>query len=403
MKRMRMTRFRLDSRLLEVVGYNMKIIETTWLGPFLAAGLLLGNACSSTASGTPPPVDSSDSGTGGLTGSGGEPGSAEASSTDDGTGSGGTDGQAVGGAPAATGGSGGSDETTTSASGGGDVGSGGASAEGSGGVTSGGAGGLATGGVGGTDGSGGSFENPDPATWGSSTLAIDEVPLEEVAGYCTPPCAVEFIDNGDLAWPDSISAALYIDFDAPDAWLYQDMSLADESLFAMGFTYEDNQYGYSAYFSSPMTDIFALNLQYTTNLDYEWDYSIWQDEIITFQITAYSEQKMALVSFSFGDQLVRVHQVRIPSCSTSAGAGACTNAADCPLVDAGEGGQSLECIGCYDGIAACTASYCAAECAEDLAGNGCLRCQTDAGCHLEFMECSGLDFLPWNSLEFPEW
>jgi hypothetical protein len=73
------------------------------------------------------------------------------------------------------------------------------------------------------------------------------------------------------------------------------------------------------------------------------------------------------------------------------------------MVDAGEGSQSAECGGCYDGIDACTAAYCAEDCAEDLAGNGCLRCQTDAGCHLEFMECSGLDFIPWNSLEFAEW
>jgi len=95
--------------------------------------------------------------------------------------------------------------------------------------------------------------------------------------------------------------------------------------------------------------------------------------------------------------------VSIPTCGSSPDQGACTNEDDCPLVDTGAPVQTQACLDCYAGIAECTQSACAKDCAEDLAGNGCLVCQTEAGCHTEFMECSGLNFMPWNSVEFAEW
>lgn len=249
----------------------------------------------------------------------------------------------------------------------------------------------------------GEFPEPLAFSLGSEALTPEEIVTSSEGGSCEPPCAVGLASNDEFSFLDGLTAALYIDFEDSSAALYDDLSLAPEGDYALAFSYEENQYGYSILMTSPMSDLWTRDFDMTTNLDFTDEYSLVQDQVMTLQIAATSLQQMALVSFSFGDELVRVHHVKVPSCETSAAEGACTNSLDCSAVDTGARGQSQACSDCFDGIASCTSLSCDEECAIDQAGNSCLRCQVEAGCHDEFMLCSGLDFLPWNSLEFPEW
>ena len=110
---------------------------------------------------------------------------------------------------------------------------------------------------------------------------------------------------------------------------------------------------------------------------------------------------LVMVVYSFSpDNTVRIHEAEIPRCDPQ-GAGVCENAGDCPGVETAATSElSAACSACYDLVADCSGEHCSGVCPGDGTGV-CMQCETDAGCHTGFMECSGLHHLPPGSVTLP--
>jgi hypothetical protein len=187
-----------------------------------------------------------------------------------------------------------------------------------------------------------------------------------------------------------LAALLYVDFDEPSATLSNESP--DATDYAVRYTWEDNQYGHGSSAS-------RLWWVWTEGLEYE-GYSVVTDSLIQAQLVEPNTGETVLVGYSHGDGLVRVHWVRIPTCTE--GAGACRNTADCSAVDTGDfGALGGACGACYAAARACSAEHCADMCPGG-GGNACLSCEVEAGCHTDFMACSGLDYVPTNVLTYPK-
>jgi hypothetical protein len=162
------------------------------------------------------------------------------------------------------------------------------------------------------------------------------------------------------------------------------------------FTWEDDDNGFSTWIRSPFWSVFS------ENYDYSEGYSVWTNERIRTQLFNQNTGQLAVVVYSFtDDHEVLIYDVHVPTCDAGAPAGACTNVSDCPAVDAGATDLlSAVCAACYSELDACSASNCAGTC-PGQGGNACMHCEIDAGCHTQFMDCAGLDFMPLDSLTFP--
>lgn len=285
---------------------------------------------------------------------------------------------------------------------------GGAGGGAGGGVPAGGAGGAPTGGAGGgtpsggasTGGAGGGeawdpfgrrYEPLKPLELGSLSLAPGDITLTPGVTSCTPPCALSLQPAPEAFSPTLLAAVLYVDFDEPSATLSNEDP--DATGYAMRYTWEDNQYGHSSWAS-------GLWWVWSEGLEYAEEYSEVTDSLIQAQLVEPNTGETVLVGYSHGDGLVRVHWVRIPTCTE--GAGACRNTTDCSAVDTGDVDElGSACGGCYAAARDCSAEHCADAC-PGKGGNVCLDCEVEAGCHAEFRACSGLDYVPTNVLTYPK-
>jgi hypothetical protein len=314
-----------------------------------------------------------DSGGGSETGGSGEVGG--------GTGaSGGTHGD--GGSP-----TGGSDGKGGSATGGTDSGGGSPTggSDGDGGSVAGGSGG--TGGVatGGSDGTGGYPGVP----------TIEEIPIVEGIGQCEPPCGIT-LENNDAYVGGAEGASLLFDFEAGEVTLRNDPENATATQqTVMMFTWEPGDYGFGIWTTGPFWFVF------TENYEYDYGYSVWTDVQMRSQLTNPDTGDTVIVIYSFdAEHAVRIHEARVPRCDPN-GSGPCQNPDDCPHVESGATELlSSACSACYERIVACSAANCADTC-PGQGGNACMMCETDAGCHTEFMQCSGLDYMPPATLTLP--
>ncbi len=302
--------------------------------------------------------------------------------------SGGTEASGVGGTGGGTGAGASGGGAATGGAGGG-VATGGAG----GGVATGGVGGVSTGGAGGGGAwpFGRRYESLTPLELGSLSLAPGDIALTPGVTSCTPPCALSLQPAQPISSETLLAALLYVDFDVPSATLSNEDPDATE--FAMRYTWEDNQYGHGSWAS-------GLWWVWTEGLEYEEEYSEVADSLIQTQLVDPNTGETVLVGYSHGDGLVRVHWVRIPTCTE--GPGPCRNTTDCGAVDAGAIDElGSACGSCYAAARDCSAEHCADAC-PGQGGNACLNCEVEAGCHTEFMGCSGLDYVPMNVLTYPK-
>lgn len=311
-----------------------------------------------------------------------------------------------------------SDDDTLSASGGTDdndrattPGSGGNSQNGaggmpgSGGITS--SGGVGVGGSGGdstmTPATGGSatggapllssFEPLLPLNLEDATLGFAEIPLTAGIGSCTPPCAITLQSNEDES-NLADQAFLYVDFAAPSVTLSNEDATSATG-YEMRFSYEDNQYGHASW-ASGLWWVWSEGERF----DGPDDYSEAEDRVFTAQLGSASTGGTLLIAYSHGPGIARVHWARIPTCTPATGV--CENTSDCSAVNTGQVGElGAACSACYEAVRTCSQTHCSEQC-PGQGGNVCMNCEVDAGCHTAFMECSGLDYMPMNSLTLPK-
>ncbi|MBN2194974.1 MAG: hypothetical protein JW751_19310 [Polyangiaceae bacterium] len=206
------------------------------------------------------------------------------------------------------------------------------------------------------------------------------------------------MDPNDVYVGGAEGLTVFIDPTTGEALLTSDPAAASAGLEeVMSFSWEPGEYGYSAWVSSPSYWVFADNYVY----DVEYSYAT--DTLMRAQIAVGEAHIPVIVVHSFGGEHgVRIHEIRVPSCNPT-GEGPCQNASDCPAVETGDTmALSAACASCYDRIAACSAYYCPTDC-PGAGGNACLNCETEHNCHGEFMACSGLDYLPPDTLTLPSW
>ncbi len=275
-------------------------------------------------------------------------------------------------------------------------------------------GGLA--GAGGSPSSGGFAGSAGASAGAAGAAGVGEVPVDvgpPQQGSCTPPCQLMLEAGSDLP---GVSATLTYDFGSGTA-----VVTAGQGNGVISFSYETNQYGYGAWSSGSWWFAFTEPEAYAND-----SHSLEQDTLMTAQMENPSTGQVLLVVFSFGDQTVRIHQVRVPDCDAAMSA-VCTPVQDCSAVEgdtvgdttatcasacgtsmtsctagciSSDEGMSFACATCYAEFVACSAANCVDWCPGG-GGNGCMVCQTDAGCHLEFMACSGLDYMPHGTLTLP--
>jgi hypothetical protein len=226
---------------------------------------------------------------------------------------------------------------------------------------------------------------------------IGDVGIVTDSTTCTPPCGIVMSPNAEYVG-GAEGATLYYDPDTGAATLRNDPeNAATGEVKIMSFTWEPGDYGYGSWVSSPLFWVFAQNSEY------DYGYSEWADHLIRAQVRDPDTGIDYLVVYSYdgsGTHAVRIHELRIPECDAG-GSGRCLNATDCPLVEAGSTGLRSDCQICYDRLGLCTTTNCPDDCPGGV-GNGCLVCQTSASCHIDFMNCSGLDYVPPNTLKYPE-
>jgi hypothetical protein len=254
---------------------------------------------------------------------------------------------------------------------------------------------------------------PQPRAGGGGGEDADD----PAVGQCTVPCSLELGPSDNL--PGKSAVVLY-DFQSNTATLTSDAQANAASQWVIGFSYEsDPTRGYSAWTTGPWWFAFTDPLEYV-----EGTHSMRQDLEITSQMVNPTTNQIVRVVYSFGQESVSVHAVVVPACD-AAESGACASPSDCSAVDAGtvraraetcslacNGGVdcsascvaeaaslSLGCSTCYAEFVACATSSCPNVCPGS--GNGCMICETEHDCHLGFMACSGMDYMPRGTLTWP--
>ncbi len=254
-----------------------------------------------------------------------------------------------------------------------------------------------------------------------------------MTGSCTAPCGLKF---GTTPLPGSSAtsqgALLYYNFDTGVATLED----APEGTGTTGkailmFEFESandssHDRGYSIYTQgNNLWDEFTEPYQYDTTVG---PYSVAQFVLMTDELVDVASNTLLVAKYYLADHGVVIQSIAVPSCTT--GAGACQSATSCPIVDSGAAGSPsatcdascsgadacaaqcvadatglpLACADCYARFVACSRTKCPGqyECPTPrLAGNGCLRCEVDQGCHHDFMACSGLDYMPLGTFVLP--
>jgi hypothetical protein len=253
-------------------------------------------------------------------------------------------------------------------------------------------------------------------------------------GSCTAPCGLK-LGTTPLpgSSPTSQGALLYFNVDTGVATLKDapdPSGTAGEILLGFEFESATNSssldHGYSIYSQgNNLWSEWVEPYQYDTKVG---PYSVAQFVLMTEELVDVQSNKLIVAKYYLADQGVVVQSVGVPTCT--AGSGSCQTANSCPIVNSGAAGDSattcdkscsgaatcaaqcvatasglpVACADCYARFAACTRSNCTGEyeCPTPrLAGNGCLRCQVDKGCHHDFMACSGLDYMPLGTFLLP--
>jgi hypothetical protein len=256
---------------------------------------------------------------------------------------------------------------------------------------------------------------------GAGGMGLGGVPVDVGApqmGQCTAPCQLDLEATGDLPGK---SAVVVYDFDTNTAVVSSDTDVSLNSEWAIGFTFEDDpQHGYGSWTRNDWWFAYTEPLAYV-----DGTYSMKQGELITSELINPKTNRILRIVYSYGDQTVNVHEVRVPSCSTAT-VGMCASPADCGPVEAGtvraateacdascgaaagcvpncvvtDQKISLGCANCYADFLRCVTIGCPDACPSQ-GGNACMSCETDAGCHDSFMACSGLDYMPRGTLTWP--
>jgi len=256
---------------------------------------------------------------------------------------------------------------------------------------------------------------------GTGGMGLGGVPVDVGApqtGQCTAPCQLELEATGDLPGK---SAVVVYDFDTNTAVVSSDTDVSLNSQWVIGFTFEDDpQHGYGSWVRNDWWFAYTEPLEYV-----DGTYSMKQGELITSELINPKTNQILRIVYSYGDQTVNVHEVRVPSCSTAT-SGMCASPSDCGPVEAGtvraateacstscgadspcvpncvvnNQSLSLGCANCYVDFLHCVTSGCSDACPSQ-GGNACMNCETDAGCHDGFMACSGLDYMPRGTLTWP--
>jgi hypothetical protein len=246
----------------------------------------------------------------------------------------------------------------------------------------------------------------------------DDAPTRNRGESCTAPCELTLGPTDNL--PGDSAVVLY-DFETNVATLTSDPVANAESEWVIGFSYEaDPQRGYRAWSTYDWWFAFTEPLEYV-----EGTTGMKQYVEVTTEMVSPATSRILRIVYSFGDHTVNIHSIVVPDCD-SAQSGACASPDDCSLVDAGmlrtaaskcngtcagdqsciagcmsEGEElSLGCSECYAAFLGCVTAGCPTEC-PGQGGGDCMACETSAGCHTAFMECSGLDYMPRGTLTWP--
>jgi hypothetical protein len=249
------------------------------------------------------------------------------------------------------------------------------------------------------------------ATDGSGGSYVDQ------PGQCIAPCELALGPSDNL--PGKSAVVLY-DFQSNTATLTSDAQTNATSQWVIGFSYESEaDRGYGAWITGPWWFAFTDPLEYV-----EGTHSMKQDLEITSQVVNPSTNQILRVVYSFGVESVRIHAIGVPDCDAAA-SGACASPLDCVAVESGtlrtraetcsascnggvectatcvsEGAAlSPACSTCYAEFLACATSGCPGVCPGT--GDACMDCETEHDCHLGFMACSGLDYMPRGTLTWP--
>lgn len=250
-------------------------------------------------------------------------------------------------------------------------------------------------------------DSPRGGTGGTSTAATagglgatgglpTSVTLVTGTASCEPPCGVELLADGATYAGDAWARLVY-DSSKGSFLLFNDVSFTPAVLTTViAFSFNGST-GYSTWSTSSLWFVFSLNYQYSSGYN---GYSVMRDIPITSQLFDSSAGTSYLVTYQFGNRTVSVLAARIAACDSSL-ATVCQNERDCPSVEVGDTSSlSAACSACYSAVRTCSSTNCAADC-PGLGGNVCQMCETDHGCHVAFMQCAGMDYMPAATLTFP--
>jgi hypothetical protein len=281
------------------------------------------------------------------------------------------------------------------------------------GASTGAGGSLATGGNPSPPGAGGSEDAGNAGDGAAGGGGAAESPFA-----CTAPCELPLGPSDNL--PGKSAVVLY-DFETHTGTVTNDPEANAASQWVVGFSLDDDpQRGYRSWSTSSWWFAYTEPLEYV-----DGTYSIRPDVEITSQLVNPATSQILRVVYSFGDQSVRVHAIGVPDCD-AATSGACASPGDCATVEggtlrartekcsagcngsttctatclSGAGDVSLACSTCYADLLACVTAGCSSAC-PGTGDSTCMSCETEHDCHLAYMACSGLDYMPRGTLTWP--
>jgi hypothetical protein len=244
---------------------------------------------------------------------------------------------------------------------------------------------------------GGSTSGGTSSTGGSSDTGGTGVTVPLV-GACAAPCSASLQTNAEYTSLQAINGAtLFYDSTTGQLTLRNNPDQAASTATPLLiFTYSSTE-GYSVWTHGNVWFAFTENYDYST--DYA-GYSLQLNHVVTADMVDATTGQMYIIKFSLQVNSVAIAEARLASCNATQGT-TCQNATDCPNVTSGQiPSLSSACAACYTAFNACSATYCATDC-PGQGGNACMMCQTDNGCHTDFMQCSGLDYMPRGTLTLP--
>lgn len=235
---------------------------------------------------------------------------------------------------------------------------------------------------------------------------------------CIVPCELELGPADNLPGD---SAVVVYDFETGTATLTTNPAVNAAGEWVIGFNYETNpEYGYGSWSTGDWWFAYTDPVAYV-----EGTYGMKPGIEFTSELVNPNTNQILQVVYSFGAHSVSVQAIGVPRCDDTP-SGACASEDDCASVDAGmlrsaaqtcSGGCGGEnecaasclaegqdvtagCASCYTDFVACVTAACPKEC-PGTGSDACMRCETDSACHLAFMACSGLGYMPRGTLTWP--